>query len=236
MKYEEVWIDTSTEKIHAWWFPAQTKKIEGTILLFHGNGENLSTHFLSMMWIPQKGYNYLIFDYPGYWKSSGVPTQKGTVEAGRAALNWIRKNKDPRPIVYGQSLGGAIALRVVEDEKNNGPIRCLVLESTFSNYKRMAARVVKRSYITWIFHPLAYVLISNSYAVNDLENISPVPVFVIHGQKDHIVEPESGDEIFAALKEPKQMLKVENADHIESLWVEQGKYRKDLLEFFEKNK
>jgi uncharacterized protein len=235
LNYEDVWIESEGKKIHAWWFPAQSEKTLGTVLFFHGNGENLSSHFLNLIWLPILGYNYLIFDYPGYGKSEGETTQKGTVDSGRAALNWIWKNKDPRPIIYGQSMGGAIAMRVIEDEKNNGQFRAVILDSTFKSYKAVASKVLKKSYVTWILHPLAYVLVSNSYAVKDPGHISPIPTLVFHSKQDQVVHPQLGDELFAELKEPKKMIQLERGEHNSVFWIEGGKYREDLLSFLKEH-
>ncbi len=96
MKQEEVYFKTSSgETIHAWYFAATTtEKSKGTFLFFHGNAENITSHFLMFHWLPTQGYNYLIFDYPGYGRSTGKPTPRGTVEAGIAAAEWLHKNKD----------------------------------------------------------------------------------------------------------------------------------------------
>lgn len=232
LKKEEVWIDSSVGKLHAWWFPAQGAA-KGTVLFFHGNAENLTSHFASLSWLPGRGYNYLIFDYPGYGKSVGKPTQHTTVESGRAALRWIWANKDKRPIVYGQSLGGNIAMRTVELERNSGQFRALIVDGTFPSYKGIAAKKLRLSYITWLLNPLAYVLVSNSGAPKDLKSISPIPVLVVHGDADAIVEPEFGDQIYQRLGDPKQFLRIPGGQHGQSFWTEGGKYRADFLKFLD---
>ena len=121
---KEVAFDSEDgEKIHAWLFEAKQQPAKGTILFFHGNAENLTAHYVQLSWLPAEGYNYLIFDYPGYGRSSGHATEEGTIKAGYAALKWVHQY-DPRPlIIYGQSLGGAIAQRVILDQKDQIPIR-----------------------------------------------------------------------------------------------------------------
>ena len=238
LTYEEVWLDAGGEKIHAWWFPAKLEpkeKAKGTVLLFHGNAENMTTHFMNLAWMPGQGYNYMIFDYPGYGASSGKPTQKGTVESGRAALHWLWANKDKRVIIFGHSLGGAIALRTVEDERANGEIRAVILEDTFSNYHQITAKVLRRSFLTWLLSPLAYVLVSNEYGIKKMSSLDGLPVLVIHGQEDQVVEPEFGERIYDELKEPKQIIRVPHGDHGNALWIDQGKYRDEFLEFLEKH-
>lgn len=233
---EDVWIKSGEEKIHGWWFASHETPAKGTVLFFHGNAENLSSHYMSMGWLPDSGYNYLIIDYPGYGKSTGEPTPLGCVQAGRDALNWIRKEKDPNPIIYGQSLGGNVALRVAEEEKATGKIRALVLDSTFPSYQKIARGKLSKSWVTWILQPLTYVLISDSGSPKDLKSISPIPTLVFHGQLDQVVEPEYGDMLFTQLNEPKKFISVPEAQHGQVFWVAQGKYRQDFLQFLSDNK
>lgn len=233
---EDVWIDSGKNKIHAWWFSAHQSPAKGTVLFFHGNAENLTSHYMSMGWLPDHGYNYMIFDYPGYGQSTGEPDPENLVQAGQNALNWVRKNKDPRPIIYGQSLGGNVALRVTELEKQSGEIRALVVDSTFPSYQKIARGKLAQSWITWILQPLTYVLVSDRGAPRDLGVISPIPVLLFHAQQDRVVEPEYGDMIFEALKEPKRIIKAAEAGHGQVFWVAQGQYRADFLRFLDENK
>ena len=150
---EDVWLTINEQSnIHAWYFSAEDKvKSKGTIVYFHGNAENLSSHFISLVWITKFNYNVLIFDYPGYGRSDGSPSQENTVLAGQSAIRWAAK-KDSRPlIIYGQSLGGIIATRCVLDLKNDIKFKTLILDSSFDSYKDVAASVLRKSWITWIF-------------------------------------------------------------------------------------
>src|SRR5690606_22141072 len=87
---------------------------KATVVFFHGNAENLSSHYLSLAWLVDYPYDFFIFDYQGYGRSHGDPSPQKTVEDGIAALELMNERAPGRPlIVFGQSLGGAIALRTV---------------------------------------------------------------------------------------------------------------------------
>ena len=233
LKYEDISFESGKEAIHGWWFPAETKKAKGTFIFFHGNAENLSTHFLNLRWLPQKGYNFLIFDYPGYGRSTGNPTRQSTVDAGKSAIRWVWLHKDKNPIIYGQSLGGIIAMRSFETTREEGSIKALILDSTFINYHKIAQKKLRYSWLTWIFQPLVCVLVSNAEAPDKISQYSPVPVLVMHGQKDQVVEPEFGDELFNKLSEPKEFWSIPDSDHGQNLFIENGKYQDKLLKYIE---
>ncbi len=229
---KDIWFQTEDgEKIHAWLFESTKKPALGTILFFHGNAENLSAHFIHLSWLPAEGYNFLIFDYPGYGQSSSEASQAGTVQAGRAAIEWLHQY-DPQPlIIFGQSLGGAIAQRVVLDKKDQIPIKGVVLDSTFNSYQAIARKKLSLSWITWILQPLTYVLVSDKWKASEIAKISPVPVLVIHGQSDRVVEPEMGERVYEQLGEPKQIWRIEGGQHTDVFWSHEKKYRPQFLKW-----
>ena len=238
LKQEEVFFKASTnDSIHAWWFAAKTPQAKGTVVFFHGNAENLSSHFLMLYWLPAEGYNYLIFDYPGYGLSSGKPDQKNTVEAGVAAMEWVHEHKDPGPlIVYGQSLGGAVALRSAEIAKDRLPLRNVIIESGFRSYPQMARYVLSRSWITWLLQPLTVVLISNTGGVHDVSSFSPVPMLFIHGDEDNIIELENSKKLFTLAKEPKKLWVVSGGHHGDMYFIDHEKNRERLLQYLDETK
>lgn len=237
MSFEEVWFKNELgDDIHAWWLPASTKESKGTIVFFHGNAENLSSHFMNLFWVPQAGYNYFIFDYPGYGKSTGEPSPKSTVLTGNAAVKWVHKNKDPRPlIIYGQSLGGIVAMRTVIDSKEEVPYKAVIADCTFSSYQRVARIKLSTSWVTWILQPLVYVLLSDRYAPDSrLDEISPTPLLIIHGQKDFTVEPPNAEYIYKKSKDPKEIWRIPEGRHNDTFWKHDFVYRQKVIDWLEK--
>lgn len=231
LKPEDVYFtNKEQQRLHGWWFASRTQPAKGTFIFFHGNAENLSSHFISLSWLPDEGYNYFIFDYPGYGQSQGEPGPYENVSAGRAALHWVHENKDPSPlIVYGQSMGGIVALRTVVEEKDQLPIKVMIADGTFSSFQRIARKKLATHWLTWLTQPFAYLLLSDRWAP-DVEKISPVPMIVMHGRLDPVVEYEHGERIFSDAKEPKTFIEVPEGHHGDLFWVAKGIYRRKVLD------
>src|SRR5262249_1447782 len=125
------------ENLHVWRFEPEKPAAKRAVWVqFHGNAENQTSHFANLFPAVQNGYDLVTFDYRGYGQSTGIPSPAGTVEDGKTILRWVKKNYPDLPIVvFGQSLGGAIAMRTLEDLGNEVPIQFLVLDSTFGSYR-----------------------------------------------------------------------------------------------------
>lgn len=227
--------DAAQRRLHGWWFPAQKSPAKATIIFFHGNAENLTSHFLQLAWISAGNYNLFIFDYPGFGQSEGKPTPKNCLESGHAAVDWVNKHKvEGGPIIiYGQSMGGIIALRTAIDKKSETNLRLVVADSTFDSFQRIARTKLSNHWLTWPMQPLSYVLWSDRWVPGNLESLSPVPVLVIHGQKDKIVEPIFGDIIFEKLAKPKVLWRIPEGNHIDVFWGHGYRYRSKFLSFLE---
>lgn len=232
---EEIFFrNQENQKLHGWWFESKQQPAKGTWVYFHGNAENISTHFLALSWLPEAGYNYFIFDYPGYGQSEGQPDPYHNVISGSAALQWVHQHKDPRPlIVYGQSMGGIIAMRTAIEEKGKIPMKAVIADGTFSSFQRIARKKIASSWITWLFQPFAYLTLSDRWAP-EVEKISPVPLIVLHGEQDRVIEIEYGEKVFRDAQEPKAFIRVPEAGHGNVFWVAERKYRKLLIDQLEK--
>ncbi len=125
-------------ELTAFWFPAARSPVKGTVIQFHGNGENITSHYLYVYWLALEGWNVMTFDYRGYGASGGSKSVSGAVRDSAAALSYARTRTPATPLaVIGQSMGGALALAgLVRDGGQN--VRVIVLDSTFSSYRRVA--------------------------------------------------------------------------------------------------
>ena len=243
---EEVWIHTdplqpkAATPLHAWYFHSQ--KPSGLIVFFHGNAQNISSHYLTLSWLPQQNYDYLIFDYRGYGKSTlsaneRAPSPQSTVEDGTSVLKWAeaaaRKRKIPL-LLLGQSLGGNILLRSLQ-EYDPHP-KSLTVDSSFLSYKKAGASVLKQSWLSWPAHPLAHLLLSDEWAPKNgaLKSMpGNYPILVIHGDEDTVVPFQHGVELFDAMREPKTFWRIPGGKHTDVFWTHEWRYREKWLNFLD---
>jgi len=189
-----------TEKYYS--VPLKAKKIKGTIVQFHGNAQNMSTHFLYLVWLVEHQYQFLTFDYRGYGQSEGDPDQKGTVEDSEAFLEYAfkkhREKKAGKFIVVGQSLGGAILLRALKSfqEKHKNAVDLVVIDSSFVSYTEIAHQKAVSSWVTWIISPFTGILVSDAYAPKPYLKELCMPLLVVHDRTDPVVDFKNGQELF----------------------------------------
>ena len=123
------------------------------ILFFHGNRYNV-THFQDFAKIYSKyGYGILLFDYRGYGKTPGSPSEAKMYEDGESALRYLLINKDVSAreiILWGYSLGCAVALQVADNHPDMN-FRAIVLQSPFTNTPEMAYYILSRNYRPELF-------------------------------------------------------------------------------------
>jgi fermentation-respiration switch protein FrsA (DUF1100 family) len=243
---EEVEFTSSDgTKLAGWYFKAAKGGHKGTVIQFHGNAQNMTSHYNLLVWLTDEGYDFFTFDYRGYGISDGKPNQEGVNRDALAAVHYVMnrnpapKNGKPDIVLYGQSLGGAILMRAYEDviPSERTRVKAVVVESTFYSYHAIARSALAKQWFTFIFQPLGYVLISNEYSPEDaIPKISPTPFLVIHGDEDPVVPFSFGEKVFSLAKEPKTFLKIPGGKHINSMWVDHGKYRANLLQFLAEQK
>ncbi len=240
IKPEQVELKTNDNtKFFGWYFKAsgETKRPRGKILFFHGNAQNRTSHFFALYWILQKNYDFFIFDYPGYGESEGNPSRETTADAGTKALEWLAA-KDPSVplIIFGQSLGGNIAMYTAS--KNKGIKICMVtVESTFRSYRKVAQRMMAKHWFLWPFQGLSYVLVGeSSSAQNHISELAPTPLVIFHGEDDPVVGIENSRDIFDEAKEPKIFYSVPGHGHTMAFnGPHQEEFRNDFLKELEKN-
>jgi len=204
--------------LHGWYFPAENAR--GSILVLHGNAQNLSTHVNSVLWLVKEGFNIFIFDYRGYGWSGGDPDLDGAHRDADAALEKLMSlpETDPeRVVVLGQSLGGSIATYTVVHSPHKDRLRALVTDSAFSNYRRIAREKLNSFWLTWPFqYPLSWTINDDYSADKWIGQVSPVPVLILHGMDDVVVPMHYGRLLNDAAREPKQFWLTTQPGHIQS--------------------
>jgi fermentation-respiration switch protein FrsA (DUF1100 family) len=203
---EDVWLEGGGNRIHAWWAqPSGWTPQRGAILYAHGNGNNLSARGESIRhWRDELGRAVLIYDYPGYGRSSGSPNESSCYAAAEAAYDYVVEQKKTPPrevILLGSSLGGAMAVELA----THRPYRMLLLINAFTSFPDMAQKVVPWFPARW--------LVSNR-----LDNLSKIkrcagPIFITHGTADGLVPFSQGERLFAAAEQPKRFFRREGDGH-----------------------
>jgi pimeloyl-ACP methyl ester carboxylesterase len=236
---EDVWLelgpkDSHKTKIHGWLFKSKIQPAKGTFLHFHGNAENLTSHYAMMVWVVRAGYNLFIFDYPEYGQSTGHLNPKSVYQTSQAIIEWAQRNSDLSPfIIYGHSLGGNVALKVASDGLDPKLFKAVIIDSSFDSYQKIARDKMSQMWITWPLQPLSYVLFTDRYAPA-FDQLPEIPYLVIHGQRDFVVPSYFSNRILDKIKQPKEFWAVEKGFHGGNFVVEDGIYQKRLIDFLEK--
>ncbi|CAG7554480.1 unnamed protein product [Fusarium equiseti] len=186
--FEELYIPTDDgEKLSAFYIrgPRGHKNSNITILMFHGNAGNIGHRLpIARMIINYIGCNVFMLEYRGYGSSTGQPDESGLNIDAQTGLNYLRQRaetRDHKLMVYGQSLGGAVAIKLVSKNQEAGDIAGLILENTFLSIRKLIPSVVPPAkYLTLLCHQ---VWPSESV----LPNITKVPTLFISGLQDEIV-------------------------------------------------
>ncbi len=218
--------------LHGWYFRAREEK--GTILVCHGNVENISTHVKLDLWLIDAGYNLFIFDYRGYGRSEGAPDVRGIHLDAEAALETVLfalpRTRNDGIIVFGKSLGGAVAIYTVANSPYKGRVKALILDSAFSDYRRIAREKIAESIIGWPFqYPLSWLVNDDYSPAKYIAKVSPVPVVIIHGAHDEIVPEHHGRILYDAALPPKEFWELTIPGHV--LAQADAETRRKLLDF-----
>lgn len=220
LAYEDVYFNASEgTHLHGWFLPAQGKA-HGTILFLHGNAENISTHIMSVRWLPERDFNVFLLDYRGYGTSTGKPTLAGVQDDVDNALKMLIARPDvdaSRIVVFGQSLGGAIAIYNVAHSPYRRHIRALVVESAFSSHRRITREKLGDFWLTWPLQwPLSWTVSDEYSPSRAVADVGPIPLLIIHGDRDPIVPPHHAQRLFDLAREPKAVWTVPGGGHIQA--------------------
>lgn len=220
LAYEDVYFNASDgTRLHGWFLPSQGQA-QGTILFLHGNAENISTHIMSVHWLPARGFNVFLLDYRGYGASEGKPSFAGVQQDVESALRMLvfrPEIDDNRIVIFGQSLGGSIALYHAAHTSYRRHVRAVVTESAFAGYRQIAEEKLADFWLTWAFQwPLSFAVSDKYSASKAVGKISPIPLLIIHGDQDRIVPVEHGKQLFELAQAPKQLWIIAGGGHIEA--------------------
>lgn len=208
---EERWIITADGlRLHAWYVPPPDR---GPVLLWsHGNAGNIHARRAPLAALVARGLGVLAYDYRGYGRSEGTPSEPGVyLDATAAFDDLVARGTDPAAIVcFGESLGGAVSIELATRRRCGA----VIAVSTFTRL----ADVARRHY-----GPLGGLAGDRFDSLARLPRVA-APVLIAHGDQDEIVPFELGERLFAAAPGPKRFVRLTGADHNRVL------DRRDLLD------
>ncbi|MBL1259480.1 MAG: alpha/beta hydrolase [Thiotrichaceae bacterium] len=230
LEYRDIQFSTQDgTQLHGWMLPAATQPATATVLFMHGNAENISTHLGSVYWLPERGFNVFLFDYRGYGQSAGEPSLDGVHQDAQRALEVVFEQTESEgvPLVlFGQSLGGAIAISTVANSAYRGRIKGLIVESSFSSYQAIAREALGSFWLTWPLQwPLSLSISDAYHPGRAIERIKGLPVLVIHGEQDSVVAHHHGEALYRLANEPKQLWSISGGQHINTFNVVENRER-----------
>jgi fermentation-respiration switch protein FrsA (DUF1100 family) len=203
-EFEDAWFQSADgTRLHGWF--AEAKDARAVVLHTHGNAGNVTSRVdLNRLFRDRLQASILVFDYRGYGRSEGQPSEAGIVADARAARRWLAKRTGVAEgdiVLHGTSLGGGVAVELAASDGARG----LILENTFTSVPDVASAHVK----------LVPVRLLLDTRLDSLARIRRYhgPLLQTHGDADRTIPFALGHKLFEAANEPKQFIRVPGGDH-----------------------
>lgn len=223
------------QSISSWKIFGKINEGKNLVVQFHGNAQNMSSHMRSLIWLTEYNFDLITYDYRGYGESEGEPTPAGLRDDSIIFLSKVyqefKKGKYEKLVLVGQSLGGAVLMDALSFFEKRNEVDLLVLDSTFSSYKSVGMRVLQKSWITYLFSPLSYVIASNETAPIKRIEFLKMQKLVIHADGDPVVDFREGEDLYERLISPKEFWKIKSKSHIGVFFLENKKFREKFVNF-----
>jgi len=229
LEYEDVEFTSSDQTtLHAWHIYPPQSLSRGLIFVAHGNAQNLSSHFVSWVWLIKQGYEVFIFDYREYGKSEGKSSIEGSIADTKAALDYLEGQRQEPYIAVGQSLGGTMLLNALS-QRDNAQIKAVVIDSTFVGFSDIASAKMNDIWLTWPFQWIPSLTLSGDFDAKDRVAQVHKPLLFIHGSLDKVISPNNSWQLFETTPMPREFWIVKESEHIQGLANEN--VQKAFLEF-----
>jgi len=194
IKYEDVYVNVKDIKCHGWFIESNKKNSiskDKVILFCHGNAGNISFRLPYIEKLYESGFSLLFFDYPGFGLSDGIPNENNCILCGKEYYNFLIEKKftNNNIIFYGESIGGSVAISLA----NICNIKYLILQSTFTDIKRIIQKIVN---INFIFNNFGFETLEQLKIRNKLNIINKkMKSMVIHSNEDELIDIIHGNEL-----------------------------------------
>jgi len=220
LTYEDVSLQTADgPRLHGWYLPHE--EAAASLLFCHGNAGNVSHRTESLRQLHSLGLNILIFDYRGYGRSDGRPSEEGTYLDALAAYEWLQGRGPELPIIlFGRSLGAAVAI----DLAARGKGAALIAESGFTSVPELGQELFPILPVKWLVRT-RYDSLAKMPQVK-------IPVLVIHSREDEIVPFHHGEALFEAAPGLKQFLEI-HGGHNDGYILSEPEYLRGIQAFLD---
>jgi fermentation-respiration switch protein FrsA (DUF1100 family) len=186
----------------SWLIPAGADSTGFWLLICHGNAGNLSEfgrpdHYAGLR---ELGLHILAFDYRGYGESKGVPTEAGLYTDARAAYRFLRERRGVPPariVVFGHSLGSAVAVDLVSRE----PAAGLIVEGALTS-------VIERGQELYPFIPVRWIAASRYLSIEKISRVT-IPKLFLHARGDEVIPLAHGRRLYEAAPPPKTFIELD---------------------------
>jgi len=224
LAYDRVTIETRDGLRLAGWYVHGPEDAAPVVLFFHGNAGHMAHRLQTLELLHAAGAATLIVDYRGYGDSEGTPSEQGTSTDARAAWRWLTRERGIAPeriVVFGRSLGAAIAARLASEVEPAG----VALEAAFTSVPDMAAELYPWLPARWLtrYH----------YATIDHLDAVRCPIFIAHARGDEIVPYAHGQRLSRRHGDRTTFHTLEGG-HNTAFIESQPAYRGALAAFFER--
>ncbi len=197
MAFEDLYLKTPDGLLINAWFVKASDKV-ATVLFAHSNEGNMDDgdRLEKIKFFHDLGLNVLMFDYRGYGRSQGHPTEQGVYLDAQTMYDYLKTRPDIDPnriLAYGASLGGAVAIDLATKRK----LAALIIDSCFTSAKDLATE----------WYPLlpSWMMSVKFDNVSKVGNLN-IPKLFMHSARDEMIPREVGERLFQAAANPKEFL------------------------------
>ena len=220
LKYEDIYFETEDNlTLNGWFISAEAPR--GTLIFCHGNAGNISHRFEVIDIFHKLNLNVFIFDYRGYGRSQGIPSEDGLYKDAQAAYQYLLSQRDINKqtiVIYGKSIGANVAI----DLASRVQAAALISDGGFTSACDMGKRLFP-------YLPIKWIITIKYDALSKINNIT-IPKLIIHSRDDEIVPFRLGRKLFEAAAVPKVFYEMEGT-HNEAIFMARDEYSSKINDF-----
>jgi uncharacterized protein len=224
MTYEELDLRTADGgRVHGWYITPEGEP-KAYLLFSHGNGGNISGRLHVADELVRRGAAVLMYDYRGYGRSPGEPSEAGLYSDAEAALAALveRAGGPDRVVLYGRSLGGGVSWEMAQRHPD---LAGIITDATFTSVPDMAGRLIPLPFIG----TLVRTRMDNHRKVAEVD----MPKLLMHGTDDELIPFTMGEELHAAAAAPVRFVPLAGAGHNNTMDVDPATYYGAIDEFLD---